>query len=206
MDKSESVNRASSALSIKEFLLLPFMVIPLVAYRCSSYRDRLEKDVDRFWSVHYGVLPKNYDIGIIRELTKCIEFRNLFFYRLGRIGRALSHISLFFLKKQKLLFFGVRRESFKGGAFIQHGYSTVIVANSIGENFWINQNVTIAYSGRGIPTIGDNVHIASDANVVGGIKIGNNVTIGAGTTVVKDVPDNMLVVSQSPRYIPKNEI
>ena len=90
-----------------------------------------------------------------------------------------------------------------GGMFIQHGYCTVITAQSIGENFWVNQNVTIAYSHRGIPIIGDNVHIASDANVVGGIKIGNNVTIGAGTTVVRDVPDNTLVVSQKARYIPK---
>lgn len=90
-----------------------------------------------------------------------------------------------------------------GGVFIQHGYCTVITADSIGKNFWVNQNVTIAYSGSGRPTIGDNVHIASDANVVGNIHIGNNVTIGAGTTVVKDVPDNTLVVSQAARYINK---
>lgn len=179
------------------------MIIPLIAYRKSTYRDRLELDVDRFWSVHYGHKPSNYDIGIIREFTNCIEFRNLFFYRCGRIGRILSHISLCLFKTQKLLSFGVERANFQGGVFIQHGYCTVIVAKSIGKNFWINQNVTIAYSGDGIPTIGNNVHIASDANVVGGIHIGNNATIGAGTTVVRDVPDNTLVVSQKPRYISK---
>ena len=103
-------------------------------------------------------------------------------------------------KQQKIKVFG--RSG--GGIFIQHGYCTVITAQSIGDNFWVNQNVTIAFSGNGIPVIGDNVHIASDANVVGGIHIGNNVTIGAGTTVVRDVPDNTLVVSQKPRYIDKN--
>lgn len=189
---------------IKEVLLIPFMIIPLIAYRTSTYRDRLEMDVDRFWQIHFGKKPKNYVIGIIRELVFCIEFRNLFFYRCGRIGRILSHLSLFFLKKQSLLFFGVPRSNFGGGVFIQHGYCTVITAESVGENFWVNQNVTIAYSSTGMPTIGDNVHIASDANVVGKIHIGNNVTIGAGTTVVRDVPDNTLVVSQKPRYISKS--
>lgn len=198
------LKRESYSLTLKEWCLLPFMLVPLLAYRKSSYRDRLEKDVDRFWSVHYGCLPANYDQAIVRELVNCIEFRNLFFFRCGRIGRILSHISLFFFKKQQLLCFGVDRDRLGGGIFIQHGYCTVITAQSIGDNFWVNQNVTIAYSSNGIPVIGDNVHIASDANVVGGVHIGNNVTIGAGTTVVRDVPDNTLVVSQKPRYIDKN--
>lgn len=179
------------------------MIIPLIAYKTSSFRDRLEKDIDKFWIVHFGLKPKNYYIGIVRELINCIEFRNLFFFRCGRIGRFLSHMSLFFFKRQQLLAFGVPREKFGGGCFIQHGYCTVITAESVGENFWINQNVTIAYDKDGCPTIGNNVRIASDANVIGKIKIGNNVTIGAGTTVVRDVPDNTLVVSQKPRYIPK---
>ena len=197
------LNRVTHTFTIKESLLLPFMVIPLLAYRFSSYKDRLKKDVDRFWSVHYGCLPINYDVGIVRELANCVEFRNLFFYRCGKIRRIFSHLSLFFLKKQQLLSFGVARENLGGGLFIQHGYCTVITAQRIGENFWVNQNVTIAYSGNGTPVIGDNVHVASGANVVGGISVGNKVTIGAGTTVVRDIPDNTLVVSQAPRYIDK---
>lgn len=192
-------------MTFREIIQLPFMLIPLIAYRTSTYKDRIEMDVDRFWSVHYGKKPSSYTIGIIRELVNCIEFRNLFFFRCGSIGRKLAHISLFYLPTQKLLFFGVSREKLGGGVFIQHGYCTVITAQCIGKNFWVNQNVTIAYSGNGCPIIGDNVHIASDANVVGNITIGNNVTIGAGTTVVRDVPDNTLVVSQKPRYIPKQK-
>ena len=102
-------------MTVKEILLCPFMIIPLIAYRTSSYKDRIEKDVDRFWTVHYGLKPDNYRIGIIRELANCTEFRNLFFYRCGSIGRKLSHISLFFLKTQKLLFFGVDRSKLGGG-------------------------------------------------------------------------------------------
>ena len=185
-------------MTFREIIQLPFMLIPLMAYRTSTYKDRIEMDVDRFWSVHYGKKPSSYTIGIIRELVNCIEFRNLFFFRCGSIGRKLAHISLFYLPTQKLLSFGVSREKLGGGVFIQHGYCTVITAQRIGKNFWVNQNVTIAYSGNGCP-------IMSDANVVGNITIGNNVTIGAGTTVVRDVPDDTLVVSQKPRYIPKQK-
>lgn len=87
--------------------------------------------------------------------------------------------------------------------FIQHGYCTVITAQSIGENFWVNQNVTIAWGSDGCPIIGNNCHIASGAIVAGNITLGDNVTIGAGTAVVRSVPANTLVVNQKPRYIDK---
>ena len=188
---------------MKKILLFPFFIMPILAYILSTYKDRIDEDLDRFFSVHYGIKADNKIDALITQLLTCIEFRNLFYYRCGSIGRKLARMSLFFLPTQKLLFFGVDRARFMGGVFIQHGYCTVITAESIGKNFWVNQNVTIAYSSKGRPTIGDNVHIASDANVVGDIHIGNNVTIGAGTTVVKDVPDNTLVVSQAARYISK---
>lgn len=190
-------------LTFKEIIQLPFMLIPLLAYRTSTYKDRIEMDVDRFWTIHYGKKTSSYSIGIIRELVNCIEFRNLFFYRCGSIGRKLAHLSLFYLPTQKLLFFGVAREKFGGGAFIQHGYCTAITARSIGENFWVCRGVSISYSGNGCPIIGNNVFIGTGAIVTGNITIGDNVSVGAGTTVVRDVPNDTLVVSQKPRYIPK---
>lgn len=45
-----------------------------------------------------------------------------------------------------------------------------------------------------MPTIGNNVHIYAGAVVFGGIKIGNNVTIGANSVVDKPVPDNAVAV------------
>lgn len=104
-------------MTIKEILLLPFMVIPVMAYKSSSYRDRLEMDINRFWTVHYGYRPSNYIYGLIKELVNCTEFRNVFLYRCGVIGRVLSHVSLFFLKKQVLLSFGVPRAKMGGGDF-----------------------------------------------------------------------------------------
>ena len=40
--------------------------------------------------------------------------------------------------------------------------------------------------------IGDNVRIGSNATILP-VKIGNNVIIGAGAVVTKDIPDNSIV-------------
>ena len=47
---------------------------------------------------------------------------------------------------------------------------------------------------KGSPIIGDNVYIATGAKIIGAIKIGNNVAIGANCVVTKDIPDNAVVV------------
>ena len=52
-----------------------------------------------------------------------------------------------------------------------------------------------------IPTIGDNVSIGANVNIIGNITIGNNVEIGAGSVVVNDIPDNCVVVGNPARII-----
>ena len=85
--------------------------------------------------------------------------------------------------------------------FIQHGISTIITAEAIGEDCWINQQVTIGFkAGGGRPTIGDRVIINAGAKVLGGITIGYDVVIGANAVVVKNVPSNVTVVGV-PAYI-----
>jgi len=44
--------------------------------------------------------------------------------------------------------------------------------------------------------IGDDVHIGSDTQLVAPVKVGKGATIGAGTTVWKNVPANTLVVNE----------
>ena len=40
--------------------------------------------------------------------------------------------------------------------------------------------------------------------MLGGVRIGNNVTIGANAVVTKDIPDNCIVVGSPMRIIEKN--
>ena len=42
-------------------------------------------------------------------------------------------------------------------------------------------------------TVGDNCYFGLDAKILGGVKIGDNVTVGANSIVTKDIPDNAIV-------------
>ncbi len=49
--------------------------------------------------------------------------------------------------------------------------------------------------------IGDNVWIGGSVTILPGVKIGNNVTIGAGSVVTKDIPDNVVAVGNPCKVI-----
>lgn len=87
------------------------------------------------------------------------------------------------------------------GLYIEHGFSTIIYAKSIGDNFHINQNVTIGAGRNGIPTIYDNVSVYANAVVIGGITLENGVKVGAGTVVTTSVSRNCTIVSAQNRII-----
>lgn len=87
----------------------------------------------------------------------------------------------------------------------------------IGENVQIAPNVAIYTAGHPIHpdsrnsgyeygidiTIGDNVWIGGNTCILPGVKIGNNVVIGAGSVVSKDIPDDMIAVGNPCRVIRK---
>ena len=85
-------------------------------------------------------------------------------------------------------------------ALFVHAFSTIINADSIGNNFRITHSCTIGNSNSGRPKIGDNVTIHTGVIIFGNIILGNNVTIGAGSVVLKNVPNNSTVVG-NPAFI-----
>ena len=89
---------------------------------------------------------------------------------------------------------------------IEHHGCIVIHGNSvIGDDCLIRHGVTIGNSGKadpfGAPTIGDRVEFGAGAKVLGRIRIGNDVIIGANAVVVKDVPDFAVVAGVPARII-----
>jgi serine O-acetyltransferase len=83
--------------------------------------------------------------------------------------------------------------------FIDHGMAVVIgETTEIGNDVTIYQGVTLGGTGKETgkrhPTIGDNVVISSGAKVLGPFKVGNHSKIGAGSVVLKEVPENCTVV------------
>jgi serine O-acetyltransferase len=81
------------------------------------------------------------------------------------------------------------------GLYIGHTGTLIINSNAvIGSNCNVSVGVVIGEGGRGenrgSPVIGDNVFIGVGAKIIGKIKIGNNVAIGANAVVTEDIPDN----------------
>lgn len=83
--------------------------------------------------------------------------------------------------------------------FIDHGMAIIIgETTEVGDDVTIYQGVTLGGTGKDTgkrhPTIGNNVILSSGSKILGPFKVGNNVKIGAGAVVLKEVPDNCTVV------------
>jgi len=97
-------------------------------------------------------------------------------------------------------------ESIGKNAFVlNHPYGTIVNAKRIGDHFTVCQLTTIGNGMHGrndlVPTIGNNVSVGANVNIIGDITIGDNVMIGAGSVVVKDVPANCVVAGNPARVI-----
>lgn len=71
----------------------------------------------------------------------------------------------------------------------------------IGARCKIRHQVTIQGGVRGSAVIGDDVNIGSGAKIIGVIRIGNRVRIGANAVVISDVPDDATVVGIPARVV-----
>ena len=80
------------------------------------------------------------------------------------------------------------------GFYIGHGIGIVINPGTIiGDNCNISHFLSIGTNHNTPAVIGNNVYIGPHVCIVEGVHIGNNVTIGAGSVVTKDIPDNATV-------------
>ena len=83
--------------------------------------------------------------------------------------------------------------------FIDHGLGVVIGETAIvGDDVTLYQGVTLGgpgkEHGKRHPTIEDNVVIGGGAKVLGNITVGRNCRIGAGSVVLRNVPEDSTVV------------
>jgi serine O-acetyltransferase len=128
--------------------------------------------------------------AFIKVCTRQRVFRNLFYYRLG------EYVSVFIkwlLPPERTL--TIWCPEIGEGCHFEHNYATYLNAERIGRDFYCLHLVTLGNDSQGQrPVIGDGVSIYTGATVFGGIHIGDNVTIGAGAVVSKDVPANCTVV------------
>jgi serine O-acetyltransferase len=93
--------------------------------------------------------------------------------------------------------------------FIDHGMGVVIGETVIvGDDVTLYQGVTLGGTstepGKRHPTIEDHVVIGDGAKVLGNITVGRNCRIGAGSVVVRNVPENSTVVGVPGHIIFRN--
>lgn len=83
--------------------------------------------------------------------------------------------------------------------FIDHGLGVVIGETAIvGDDVTLYQGVTLGGTGKEQgkrhPTLEDGVVVGSGAKILGNITVGKNCRIGAGSVVLRNVPENSTVV------------
>ncbi len=97
------------------------------------------------------------------------------------------------------------------GNFVEIKKSTVATGSKINHLSYIGDTqmgsgvnigagtITCNYDGayKHLTEIGNNVFVGSDTQLVAPVKVGDGATIGAGTTITRDVPENELTLSRS---------
>lgn len=99
-----------------------------------------------------------------------------------------------------------RNAEFGEGFVLMHPHGVIINSGVRGgRNVVVESGVVIGAARNGLPvqapTLGDDVFIGAGAKILGPVKVGNNVRIGANAVVVKDVPDGATVVGIPARVL-----
>jgi serine O-acetyltransferase len=87
-------------------------------------------------------------------------------------------------------------------------HATGIVINSDvrgGCDVRVEHQVTIGSERRQAPLLGDQVFIGAGAKIIGGVRVGNDVKIGANAVVVHDVPAHCTVVGVPARIVRRRQ-
>jgi serine O-acetyltransferase len=93
--------------------------------------------------------------------------------------------------------------------FIDHGVGVVIGETAVvGDDVTLYQGVTLGGTGKELgkrhPTLEDNVVVGGGAKILGNITVGKNSRIGAGSVVLRSVPENSTVVGVPGHIIFRN--
>jgi serine O-acetyltransferase len=139
-------------------------------------------------------------------------------YRFGRwrysVTPALLRLPLSFiyrvlkLASQVLTGIDLPCETTVGRRFLIEHFGGIIISGDavFGDDCIVRNGVTVGLRRtreRGAPVFGNRVDIGAGAVILGKIRVGDDVSIGANAVVLEDVPPNSIAVGVPARVLPK---
>lgn len=184
-------------LKIIYFIGQLFFLPHIALFVFSKQKEKIIADLYVRKKIQNQYLKQCYDLSLMLFSNK--YFRTLFYFRTKGF---LAIILKFIYPGEKSFFIDVTTK-IDSGLILAHPYSTILNANQIGKNVYVNHLVTIGEKNGNKPNILDGVELHAGCIVIGGITIGENAIIGAGAVVTKDVPSNCIAVGNPARIIEK---
>jgi len=143
--------------------------------------------------VYGSVTPKN----VIKTLLTDGTFA-MITYRLMQASQRCRLAPLAMLFNKINVVFGQciigRRAEFGPGFVLIHSHGVVINSSvKAGRDIKLEHAVTIGAERQESPLLGDDIFVGAGAKIIGGIRIGSRVKVGANAEVLEDVPDGVTV-------------
>ena len=150
------------------------------------------------WRPHYRITKRvTYFEWLLR---RCEYWTNCRADPVGRAVSAFLRLRLHFLAER--LGFTIPLNTFREGLSIAHP-GTIVVNRGVqvGPFCRIHQGVTLGQIKGRNPTLGARVFLGANACVLGHVHVHDDVAIGAGAVVLKDVPTGVTVAGAPARIV-----
>lgn len=169
-------------------------------YKRSQNREVINRDIE-YWCERSKIRYTTPVSSLVRLLFFRPQFRNLFYFRC----KVPNFAKVFCKPDSTICIADDMNDIAGGGLYFEHAIATRIACKKMGIGCTFRQLTTIGVKSEKRheekPTIGNYVDFGVNVICIGNITIGSHAVIGAGSVVVKDVPDYAIVVGNPARII-----
>ena len=177
------------------------MITSLEEYRYYLEQDRIALGRSKFTLVSYFL----DEIWMYQRRLRYVEYlQNCKHGLFWNIIRKIVYIRLH--KSGIRLGFSIPVNTCGAGLSLAH-YGPIIINTGakIGRNCRIHVGVNIGVGKDGVPEIGDNCYLGPGAKIFGGIRLGDNTSVGANAVVNRSFPVGQCVLAGVPAKIVRNK-